>query len=366
MPSSFAHLGGYEPSDQEQQLLNTCLLGRDRRHENSPSRKRQLDKQSASLEVTNNAEKQQRKLNTGANEADTPAADSCAARKRKEPRPWRKPSNDPLGDMEGTNPKTTLLQWANAALPRPSQKGDIVFQNIQVGPRLWRSVLTLNFLETPVSVEGQAEGTKLLADRSAARTAVNRFRYEITKSLCQKKVAQAEKKVARQKRLLELHSQRSAEENKQLQEGLDSCQAALDAAEIEKLEAESEKHTALQQSSSQAALDRYRLEDKYQKKVDQLRTFLKDTLTKEAEESHQKDQKAREQKAKIDHLTKELQESQKSKECIICMTSPKDHAMLPCGHLFCCEACAARLISERETCAICKKKVDGFAKIFVQ
>lgn len=61
-------------------------------------------------------------------------------------------------------------------------------------------------------------------------------------------------------------------------------------------------------------------------------------------------------------LNQDLRENKnyhKNDLCIACVTNPKDHAFVKCGHLCVCESCAVRL----EACPVCRKKSNTI-KIF--
>ena len=49
--------------------------------------------------------------------------------------------------------------------------------------------------------------------------------------------------------------------------------------------------------------------------------------------------------------------------CAVCFASPKSVAFLPCGHVACCESCAAR--PELKTCPLCKERVEQRSRIFL-
>ncbi|PSS19643.1 E3 ubiquitin-protein like [Actinidia chinensis var. chinensis] len=42
------------------------------------------------------------------------------------------------------------------------------------------------------------------------------------------------------------------------------------------------------------------------------------------------------------------------KECVICMTEPKDTAVLPCRHMYMCSECAKELRLQSDKCPICR------------
>eukprot|EP00636_Phaeomonas_parva_P015633 CAMPEP_0118888366 /NCGR_PEP_ID=MMETSP1163-20130328/25679_1 /TAXON_ID=124430 /ORGANISM="Phaeomonas parva, Strain CCMP2877" /LENGTH=361 /DNA_ID=CAMNT_0006826929 /DNA_START=514 /DNA_END=1599 /DNA_ORIENTATION=- len=50
-------------------------------------------------------------------------------------------------------------------------------------------------------------------------------------------------------------------------------------------------------------------------------------------------------------------------ECVICMTDPKEFAVLPCGHFCLCSSCHASLLQPRSKCPICRNPVAAFLKL---
>lgn len=51
--------------------------------------------------------------------------------------------------------------------------------------------------------------------------------------------------------------------------------------------------------------------------------------------------------------------------CVICLSNPSDHALLPCGHLCICEACLPQLAREWNRCPLCRNETQGAARIFI-
>ena len=41
--------------------------------------------------------------------------------------------------------------------------------------------------------------------------------------------------------------------------------------------------------------------------------------------------------------------------CVVCMSEPITHAMVPCGHHCVCEDCSTRLREAQMPCALCKE-----------
>ncbi|KAF8025793.1 hypothetical protein BT93_F2578 [Corymbia citriodora subsp. variegata] len=51
------------------------------------------------------------------------------------------------------------------------------------------------------------------------------------------------------------------------------------------------------------------------------------------------------------------------KECVICMTEPKDTAILPCRHLCMCNECARALTHQSNKCPICRQPIEELIEI---
>ena len=52
-----------------------------------------------------------------------------------------------------------------------------------------------------------------------------------------------------------------------------------------------------------------------------------------------------------------------SRECVICMTEPRDTTALPCRHLCMCSECAKVLRMQSETCPICRSPIEQLLQI---
>jgi hypothetical protein len=50
--------------------------------------------------------------------------------------------------------------------------------------------------------------------------------------------------------------------------------------------------------------------------------------------------------------------------CAICMSEPKTHAFIPCGHHFACEICAMEIFERTGSCPICRQEADDVLQIF--
>ncbi|KAL6971448.1 putative E3 ubiquitin-protein ligase lul4 [Sarracenia purpurea var. burkii] len=51
------------------------------------------------------------------------------------------------------------------------------------------------------------------------------------------------------------------------------------------------------------------------------------------------------------------------KECVICMTEPKDTAVLPCRHMCMCSECAKALRLQSSKCPICRQPIEELLEI---
>ncbi|XP_023539072.1 probable E3 ubiquitin-protein ligase LUL4 [Cucurbita pepo subsp. pepo] len=51
------------------------------------------------------------------------------------------------------------------------------------------------------------------------------------------------------------------------------------------------------------------------------------------------------------------------KECVICMTEPKDTAVLPCRHMCMCSECAKELKLQSNKCPICRQPIEELIEI---
>jgi hypothetical protein len=52
-------------------------------------------------------------------------------------------------------------------------------------------------------------------------------------------------------------------------------------------------------------------------------------------------------------------------QCVMCFDAPKDHIIIPCGHVCVCEACANQLTQMRKpTCPICRTAIQLNTKVF--
>ncbi|XP_059632562.1 probable E3 ubiquitin-protein ligase LUL4 [Cornus florida] len=56
-------------------------------------------------------------------------------------------------------------------------------------------------------------------------------------------------------------------------------------------------------------------------------------------------------------------DSDTGKECVICMTEPKDTAVLPCRHMCMCSECAKQLRLQSNKCPICRQPIEELMEI---
>eukprot|EP00250_Pteridium_aquilinum_P013862 c21619_g1_i1 orf=443-1615(-) len=61
----------------------------------------------------------------------------------------------------------------------------------------------------------------------------------------------------------------------------------------------------------------------------------------------------------------EYNEEDFGKECVICMSEPRDTAVMPCRHMCMCNGCASCFKSQMNRCPICRQPVETFLKINV-
>lgn len=58
-----------------------------------------------------------------------------------------------------------------------------------------------------------------------------------------------------------------------------------------------------------------------------------------------------------------FEDSDPGKECVICMTEPKDTAVLPCRHMCMCGECAKELRLQSNKCPICRQPIGELIEI---
>ncbi|KAL5157629.1 putative E3 ubiquitin-protein ligase LUL3 [Glycine soja] len=63
--------------------------------------------------------------------------------------------------------------------------------------------------------------------------------------------------------------------------------------------------------------------------------------------------------------TDDFDDNDPGKECVICMTEPKDTAVLPCRHMCMCSECANALRQQSNKCPICRQPIEELIEIKV-
>ncbi|KAI3939088.1 hypothetical protein MKX01_001956 [Papaver californicum] len=63
-------------------------------------------------------------------------------------------------------------------------------------------------------------------------------------------------------------------------------------------------------------------------------------------------------------LSKDGENSNPRRQCVICFDAPRDCFFLPCGHCATCFTCGTRIAEEAGTCPICRRKMKKVKKIF--
>ena len=52
-------------------------------------------------------------------------------------------------------------------------------------------------------------------------------------------------------------------------------------------------------------------------------------------------------------------------QCVVCFDAPKDHEIVPCGHICVCARCAEQLTKTRTpTCPVCRERIIQTMKVF--
>lgn len=52
-------------------------------------------------------------------------------------------------------------------------------------------------------------------------------------------------------------------------------------------------------------------------------------------------------------------------KCEVCLTRPKTHVFVPCGHLCACAACSHQAMQETNMCPICRRKAESSYRVFL-
>ena len=47
-----------------------------------------------------------------------------------------------------------------------------------------------------------------------------------------------------------------------------------------------------------------------------------------------------------------------SPDCVICMSNEKDSVFAPCGHFYCCNECATKIVVSDQPCPICRTSIQ--------
>ncbi|MCO5559612.1 hypothetical protein L7F22_013213 [Adiantum nelumboides] len=61
----------------------------------------------------------------------------------------------------------------------------------------------------------------------------------------------------------------------------------------------------------------------------------------------------------------DIDEEDFGKECVICMSDPRDTAVMPCRHMCMCNGCASTFKSQMNRCPICRQPVEALLKIML-
>ena len=59
-----------------------------------------------------------------------------------------------------------------------------------------------------------------------------------------------------------------------------------------------------------------------------------------------------------------LKKPQPEESCVVCMSKPADHLVLPCGHQCGCESCLNEILKRSGGCPICRKPIEGVIRVF--
>ena len=76
-------------------------------------------------------------------------------------------------------------------------------------------------------------------------------------------------------------------------------------------------------------------------------------------------QRAEQDQAAGEAVARALSMDSASPECAICLTNPKNCAIVPCGHISTCEPCANSLIAQGLHCPICRGPITMAVRVFV-
>jgi len=68
----------------------------------------------------------------------------------------------------------------------------------------------------------------------------------------------------------------------------------------------------------------------------------------------------------IENITEEsFDENDAGKDCVICLSEPRDTAVLPCRHMCMCGECAKQLTRQSNKCPICRQPFENLIEIKV-
>ncbi len=65
------------------------------------------------------------------------------------------------------------------------------------------------------------------------------------------------------------------------------------------------------------------------------------------------------------HLLQEELRKQESSLCVACQTSKKSIALVPCGHVCLCPACADQIALTTKKCPLCTRKIESQLKVYL-
>ena len=57
--------------------------------------------------------------------------------------------------------------------------------------------------------------------------------------------------------------------------------------------------------------------------------------------------------------------SEEGKECMVCMTNPRDTCVMPCRHVCCCADCANTLRLQSDKCPVCREPMTDLVYLSV-
>lgn len=66
------------------------------------------------------------------------------------------------------------------------------------------------------------------------------------------------------------------------------------------------------------------------------------------------------------YIINEVYGLSEGKDCLICMSAPKNTILLPCRHICLCSECSLALRSQTNKCPVCRAKIDSLLRIETQ